>query len=148
MATLKILGERASKLEIQVGGYTTAAPQDPYDANWLQCSVDVDVGRFRGAVEASFMTQDFIRLADHLRDVLGGSSRKASFRTMEEALSFDIEVDRAGRAKVTGQLRDIETDGCTLDFAFENDLSFLEQTSEELRQIVAEFPERLVLEPK
>src|SRR5690606_10308881 len=112
MATLKVLGERGSKVEIHVDGYTTAAPRDPYDANWLQCSVEVDVGRFRGAVEASIMTQDFVRLADQVKDVLSGSSRKASFRTMEEALSFDIEVDRAGRAKVTGRLRDIELNGC------------------------------------
>jgi len=145
MVILKILGEGGCKLAIHVAGYTTAVPEDPYDANWLECSIDVNVGRFYGAVEASLTTQDFARLAVQLGDLLGGSSRKANFRALEEAIIFDIELDRAGRAKVRGQLRDIDVDGCTLGFCFDSDLSFLEPLVEGLRQVVSQFPERLTI---
>jgi transcriptional regulator with XRE-family HTH domain len=54
-----------------------------------------------------------------------GSGAVASFTTMEEALDFRVEVDRAGRATVTGKLRELGELGADLSFAFESDRSLL-----------------------
>jgi len=142
MATLNIQGELGSRLTINVHGYESDAPGDPYDANWLLCSAEVDVGRFHGVVDASFMTRDFARFLTELDHVVTRANLVASFQTMEEVLSVRVEVDRAGRAVVSGRLREIDVGGSDLSFAFESDLSYLKRTLEELRRIVSEFPER------
>ena len=69
-------------------------------------------------------------------------SAAASFNTMEEALAFRVEVDRAGRATVVGKLRGIEAGSAELSFNFESDLSFLTKMHSDLREIVAAFPHR------
>jgi hypothetical protein len=142
MTTLVLHGEYGRRLTIDVHGYERDSFQDPYDANWLRCSVDLDAGRFRGAVDASFTTQDFARFLSEMDQVVRGDARAASFQTMEEALSIRVEVDRAGRALVTGSLREIDAGGSVLSYSIESDLSFLQRSHAELTRIVEEFPER------
>jgi len=145
MAELNLQGELGRRLTIDVHGYESDAPRDPYDANWLRCSAEVEVGRFRGAIDASFTTQDFARFLSEFDQVVEGAGSVASFETMEEALSVRIEVDRAGRAVVSGKLREIDVNGPALSFIFESDLSFLRRAEAELRGIVSEFPERAAI---
>ena len=142
MTTLVLSGEHERRLTIDVHGYERDSFQDPYDANWLKCSVDLEVGRFRGAVDASFTTQDFARFLSELDQVVQGDARVASFQTMEEALSIRVEVDRAGRAVLAGSLREIDAGGSELSYSIDSDLSFLQRSHAELKRIVAEFPER------
>jgi hypothetical protein len=72
-------------------------------SSWTsQSSVKIGRDVYRGTVEASFATSDFSRLLSDLDQVMNGSGAVASFTTMEEALDFRVEVDRAGRATVTG----------------------------------------------
>jgi hypothetical protein len=145
MATLNLQGELGRRLTIEVHGYESDAPQDPYDANWMRCSTEAEVGRFRGAVDASFTTQDFARFLAELDQIVKGTSLVASFQTMEAALSVRVEVDRAGRAIISGKLREIDVSGSTLSFAFESNLSFLGRTQAELKRVVSEFPERTAI---
>jgi hypothetical protein len=142
MATLNLHGELGRRLTIEVNGYENEAAMDVYDANWLRCSAEVEVGRFRGAIDASFATQDFARFLSELDQVVEGASLVASFHPMEEALLVRVEVDRAGRLTITGKLREIDENGPTLSFAIESDLSFLGLAQAELKRIVLEFPER------
>lgn len=144
MTTLTFSGDRERRLLITVRGYEHAAAVDPYDANWLRCSAEVEQGAFRGAVEASFTTSDFARFLAELDGVMAGSSTVASFRTMEEALAFRVEVDRAGRTTVTGKLRDVGASKGELSFAFESDRSFLTTSHSDLKRLVAAFPERAI----
>ena len=104
--------------------------------------MDVEQGAFRGSVDASFTTNDFARLLSEMDRLMTGESVAASFNTMEEALAFRIEVDRAGRATVAGKLREVEAGGAELSFKFESDLSFLTKTHSDLTGIVAAFPHR------
>lgn len=142
MTTLVFHGEHGRRLTIDVHGYERESSQDPYDANWLRCSVDLDSGRFRGAVDASFTTEDFARFLLELDQVVRGDARAASFQTMEEALSIRVEIDRAGRAVIAGNLREIDAGGSVLSYSIESDLSFLQRSHGELKRIVTEFPER------
>ena len=142
MATLTLLGELGRKLVIAVQGFERDAAQNPSDANWLRCSAEVEQGAFRGNVDASFTTNDFARFLSEMDRVIAGESAVASFDTMEEALAFRVEVDRAGRATVVGKLREVEAGGAELSFNFESDLSFLTKTHSDLKEIVAAFPHR------
>lgn len=142
MANLNLRGHLERRLTIDVHDYERDGSGDPYDANWLRCSTQVDVGRFHGAVDASFTTQDFARFLSELDQVMKGTSFAAAFQTMEEALSVRVEIDRAGRIIVDGKLREIDGNGPTLSFIFESDLSFLGQAQAELKRIVLQFPER------
>jgi len=105
MTTLVLHGEHGRRLTIDVHGYERDLFQDPYDANWLNCSVDLDVGRFRGAVDASFTTQDFARFLSELDQVVRGDARVASFQTMEEALSIRKESERLEKARTERERR-------------------------------------------
>jgi hypothetical protein len=131
-------------VRVTVWGYERDAALDPYDANWLRCSAEVEQGAFRGAVAASFATSDFSRFLSELDQIINGSGTVASFTTMEEALEFRIEVDRAGRATVTGKLRELGELGAELSFAFESDRSFLAAAHSDMKRIVATFPERAI----
>ena len=144
MVNLTLLGELGRRLVIAVHSYEREAALDPYDANWLRCSAQVEQGAFRGAVDASFATSDFARFLSELDRVMTGSSAVASFNTMEEALAFRVDVDRVGRASVTGKLREVGTPGVELSFAFESDRSFLTTAHTDLKRLVAAFPERTV----
>jgi hypothetical protein len=143
MTTLNVRGELGRRVTVEIHGYEHEAAQESYDANWLRCSVEADIGRFRGQVDASFTTQDFVRFLSELEQVIALASSVASFQTHEEALALRIEVDRAGRATVSGKLREVDFKGPVLSFTFESDLSFLGELHAELRRVVSEFPERL-----
>jgi hypothetical protein len=144
MTTVTLQGELGRRVSIIVRGYEREVSLDPFDANWLRCSTEVEQGAFRGAVDATFATSDFSRFLSELDRVMSGSSGVASFTTMEEALAFRVEVDRSGRATITGKLRELGEFGTDLSFTFESDRSFLTATHSDLKRIVATFPERTV----
>lgn len=142
MVTLNLRGELGRRLTISVHGYERDTSHDPYDANWLRCSAEVELGQFHGSVDAAFTTHDFARFLSELAQVVQGAAVAASFQTIEECLSIRVEVDRAGRVVVRGKLREIDSEGAALSFAFDSDLSFLRETQSELIQVASEFPER------
>lgn len=143
MNTLNIRGEFGRRVTVEIHGYENESAQEPYDANWLRCSVKANIGRFQGEVDASFTTHDFVRFSSELEQVVTGASSVALFQTYEEALALRVEVDRTGRAVVSGKLREVDFNGPVLSFTFESDLSFLAQMQAELRHIIVDFPERL-----
>ena len=93
-------------------------------------------------MDASFTTKDFARFLSELDGVVSGATTVASFDTMENALSIRVEVDRVGRAVVTGKVREVAPYGSELSFTFESDHSLLAKAHSDLRRLVAEFPER------
>lgn len=144
MTTLTIQGDLGRRVLVSVQGYERESALDSYDANWLRCSADVEHGAFRGTVAASFSTDDFSRFLEALDEIMSGSGTVAHFTTMEQALDLRVEVDRAGRATVNGQLREHGEFGGALSFAFGSDRSFLAATHADLKGIVAAFPVRTV----
>jgi hypothetical protein len=140
MKTITLRGERGRRLTIVTYRYEQEKSQNPYDASWLQCSVEVDLGQFRGAVNASFMTHDFAGFLEELEKVVNADALLATFNTMEEALSLRVELDRAGHATINGKLREVDWNGTELSFTIESDRSFLTETITELRALVTGFP--------
>lgn len=139
MKTLTLAGELGRRLEVDVHGRERDAAADRDDASWLRCEIRLAHGTFCGAVEAAIPADDFARFLTELDALLDGSSSVASFTTMEDALAVRIEMDRAGRASVSGSLRELD-DSAVLSFAFGSDRTFLAATRADLREIVALFP--------
>ena len=138
---VEIRGELGGRVLLTVRGYERQSAQSADDANWLQCSAKVEVGRFHGEVDAAFTTHDFSRFSTEIGGVLSGSATTAVFRTIEEMLTVSIEVGRTGSASVSGELRELDG-GVSLSFKFESDLSFLQPVRVQLVEIVRTFPSR------
>lgn len=146
MRELTLQGELGHKLSIIVRGYEQESARDPHDANWLQCTAEAVQGSFYGTIHASFITTDFSRLLHGLDGVLNDTSTTASFDTMEENLSFFIEVDRTGKFHVSGELRELGAFGPVLSFSFASDRALLSKAYADLKRIVEKFPERTVFQ--
>jgi len=143
MTTLVLQGELGQRLTIDVKAYDQERPRDMYDANWLACSIELVLGRFRGSIDASLTTHDFASFLSSLSQMLRGAERTATFQTMEEALSIRIDATHTGQVIVAGKLRETHGDQTELLFSFRSDLSFVQKAHADLEHVVSEFPERL-----
>ena len=143
MATLELRGDLGQRIAVAVHGYERSEPQaNAYDANWLRCLITVELGKFRGEVEASLTTNDFSRLAAQVAQLVSGAVGTASFDTIEESLTLGIAIDHAGRATISGMLRADASRRTSLSFDFESDVSFVRQLQIQLALVVSEFPAR------
>jgi hypothetical protein len=147
MKTFALEGDGGRRLRITVRGYERNVAFNPYDANWLVCSAEVEVGAFRGAVDASFTTNDFSSFLSDVNNLMNGSAMAATFTTMEDALTFRFTIDHAGRARVTGTLRERGPFEAELSFGFESDRSWLASAHSDLQEIVESFPYRTIDAP-
>ena len=139
--TIIIKGESGSRVQVSVQGYERAASSDPYDSNWLACTVAVHVGGFEGGVEAAMQTYDFARFSAALDGLLEGTEKAAGFTTMEEALGLRLEADNLGHIAVSGTIASADRT-TTLSFAIETDQTYLKSTQDQLHAALAEFPVR------
>jgi hypothetical protein len=142
MASVEIKGDLGQRLAIEVHGYENEAAADVFDANWLRCAVELELGAFRGAAELSLATSDFASWLVELEQSLRQPPGSASFKTLEDGLQLTAHIDDKGRASVAGILRQEAGSGTALQFAFETDQTFLQTTLAELRRVVAAFPEK------
>lgn len=144
MVTMRIEGHSGRKVVVAVHGYERDDADNPDDANWVRSSVTAEMGSFGGAVEAAFCTHDFARFLAALKEVVAGTGPMASFRTHEEALEVDVQVERTGQATVTGTLRQTDQGTTSLAFSFSSDVTYLTHTVRDLQQVVESFPVRMV----
>lgn len=100
-------GQTGEKLAISVEGLERAAADEPWDATWLLCTAEVDLGAFRGGVSAAFQRDDFEHFLSELNRLLSGQSASASFRTLEDQLALRVELGQTGQATVVGKLSEV-----------------------------------------
>lgn len=144
MTILRIAGNNGEYVSIQVKTYEHADANNSDDANWLVVRTVVDCGDFRGHVETSFRTYDFVIFLSCFEKLSRSEVRKVSFSTMEDSLEFSIEMDNMGRTQVVGYLRDVRRENVELSFAFDADQSYFPSISMALSEIVTTFPVRNV----
>jgi hypothetical protein len=138
---VEIAGQGA-QMRIEVIGYENPAAENPSDANWLTCRVNVRVRAFEGHVDASFTTQGFAAFRKSLRLAVADVRGEAVFETDEDALRLNVKLHANGTAAVTGTLREPDRPQTALAFSFESDQTFLRHTVEALNEVVQQFPER------
>src|SRR5688572_27587595 len=102
---VEIAGQ-AAHVNIAVVGYENPAAQNPSDANWLTCRVEVRVRGFIGRVDAAFTTQDFAAFGRSLRSAMADLKGEAIFETDEDALRLNVAFSPIGTVSITGVLRE------------------------------------------
>ena len=116
---------------------------DTWDGNWIACRIDVEVGGFRGGVDASLRAEDFISFREALQRILATRQGEASFETMEEWLVARVVGDGRGHYETVCELRDAPGSGNRLYFQ----LGFDEEPTmsgliDALEEIARAFPVR------
>ena len=138
---MSIKGHGASII-IEVSGYERPIAQNIDDANWLTCRVFVNLGYFSGEYPATFVTSDFVRFRNELKNVLSEMGGSASFETCEESLNCSIEMKKTGIAQIGGKVQIHGNVITALQFSFQSDQSFLTETLLQVEAIIRDYPVR------
>ena len=64
--------------------------------NWIDTTIEVAAGSFRGEFEALLRAEEFARFRDQLRVLYETLKGGAKFETMEKPLAIEIEGDGKG----------------------------------------------------
>jgi hypothetical protein len=131
-----------SEVKISVLGYERESAVENSDANWLKARIAIRVGPFYADYEAALTTHDFAEFTEHLARIVADLEGQASFRTDEEWLSLEVELNKRGAATVQGIARVHGSPSASLSIRFNTDQSYLSQALAECRQIVRNFPVR------
>ena len=129
-------------VSIDVLGYERPAETHAEDANWLSCTIRVEIGPFRGDMRAALTTHDFVEFEQELRALIDGQASEASFKTWEEALEFKIVENATGTTRITGEVRYSESMDVTIAFILESDQSYLPLVMTAVRAVNKQFPLR------
>src|SRR5262249_26580794 len=95
--SIRISGEQVEYIALTVKGRESPGSADYWDANWLNCSVEVAAGAFRGILDSSIRTDElerFYQQVEGLNERIGGDAELA---TMEGWLMFGNGDDSPAR---------------------------------------------------
>jgi hypothetical protein len=139
--TIIVLEGHGGSVSIEIRDYENAAASDVSDANWLSSRISVTAGPFRGEFDAALTAQDLTYFRNGLAALLETLKGKAEFRSDEEWLSFDIDMQSLGTARVKGIAKANDGSESSLAFSFETDQSYLGKTKAAVDTAVGRFPE-------
>ncbi len=131
------------ELRLLVEGYEFPQFASGWDANWLVCDIELDVGllgSFQAHHRPSILTVEFARFRDQLRVLDEKFAGTATLEHAEEQVGLTVVLD-AGKGTVEGFLAD-STSG---RLSFENieiDQSCVRRWLGQLDEIVEAFPVR------
>ena len=112
------------------------------DDNWLNCYVELKFGGFTGSFEASFLTREFILLLTQIEKLYDSLEGEAKFHSMEQQLEFTLKGNGKGEIELTGEAMDFAGPANQLDFFTKFDQTFLPTIIQQLKVLVARYPER------
>jgi hypothetical protein len=113
---------------------------DYSDANWLNATVDVAAGAFRGAYDAALRAEEFARFRNQLRPLYDTLAGRATFDTMECCLGIQVEGDGKGHFHAKCFAVDVPATGNRLTFTLDFDQTELPAIVRELDAVCAAFP--------
>ncbi len=131
-----------ARIEVDVLHYERQPVGEYHDDNWLMVQVRVCVDRFRGTVDATFITEELVAFLTQLRPLYQSLSGTAEFTTMEEQLRLRLTGDGKGHIELVGEVADQPGIGNRLHFTLHFDQSQLGATIHELERVTSEFPVR------
>jgi hypothetical protein len=143
MTVLATLDAAGLGLVLSVEGYEFPQFDSGWDANWLVCDVELDVGllgSFHAHHRPAILTVEFERFRDQLRVLDETLAGTAALEHTEEQVGLTVRIN-AGKGTVEGFLAD-DTAG---RLSFENieiDQSCLRRWLEQVDEIVVAFPVR------
>ena len=117
-----------------------SSPADPksegYD--WINATVHIEVGAFKGDNQISICLSDVIRFKDQLEPVYRNLKGFAEFKTIKDQLYIRIELDDLGHVQASGYLIDDFVLGNKLNFNIQYDQTLLWHTISEIDEMLFE----------
>jgi len=141
MKTINIVGENG-KLTIEINRYERSTSKDVDDANWLNCTVYIDVPPFSGRYDASFSTRDFLTFGQELGVLSDHLSGQATFETDEGALRLRLVMGTRGEMMIEGEAEIRASARAALKFTLQADQSYLAELRRSVMAVSTEFPVR------
>ena len=142
MSTMRLSGDRGGVIAIAVQAYQYRDATAYYDANWLNCWIEVAAGAFSSNYRATLTAPDFTRFHGELAAIVDSLEGTAAFVCMEPWIEFTVTMGARGSATVKGKADSELRQRTVLSFEFTTDQSYLQQTLVDLKQLIAAFPER------
>jgi hypothetical protein len=124
------------RLEVNLLG----SPADPKTEghDWVDATVHIEVGAFKGDNQISICLSDIIRFKDQLEPVYRDLKGSAEFKTIEDQLYIRIELDHLGLVHASGFLIDGFVSGNKLTFNIQYDQTLLWHTISEIDELLFE----------
>ncbi|MDX2051867.1 MAG: hypothetical protein SFV15_05700 [Polyangiaceae bacterium] len=113
---------------------------DYWDGNWIDCTVVVAAGGFRGEYVACLRAEEFVSFRRDLERLYAELRGQGQFRSMEEWVTLDFAGDGRGTFRGTCRLRDRAGDGNLLEFGIEFDQTDVPAMVRDLKEIEEAFP--------
>ena len=110
------------------------------DKNRLESTVNLGIGAFSGAFKAEFAISDLVLLHEQLIRAFAWLSEIITFKNAEGDISLSIEINGPGGAIVTGTIQPHRLRQSSLSFRLDIPQSALARTTQELEDVLREFP--------
>lgn len=127
-------------LKISFLGRSHPETADYWDGNWIQATVELKAGGFRGSVSGDLRADELVCFVDQLASLQELLSGTAEFETMEHWLSIKVTGDGCGHMEFCCVIRDEPGIGNTLEFTLTTDQTLTETTVAGLAAAVQAFP--------
>ncbi len=114
MCVIRIGGEQAEYLAINLLGRSYPACQDYWDGNWMRAEVEVVVGGFGSRVTGDLRTDELARFHEQFSRLQESLRGTAEFVTFEGWLSVRVVGDGRGHMRLQCEVRDEPGVGNTL----------------------------------
>ena len=116
--------------------------QDYWDGNWVTSQITIRVGGFYGNITASLRTDEFFHFKEELSKLYAALKGQASFSSMENWLTIQVEGDGLGHFEAQCVVLDEVGVGNRLHFRLNFDQTELPQIIKNLEEVLHVFPVR------
>jgi hypothetical protein len=113
---------------------------DVFDGNWVYCTYEIRSGKFFGEHRECFRLDEFETLLSDLRLLEKDHSKRVSYQTMEEWITFDLSIDRLGHIYIKGNIIDANMESNELFFQMTLDYMVLLNAIKGLQTLLEKFP--------
>ena len=114
--------------------------KDYWDGNWIDCTVLVRAGAFRGEYVACLRSEEFAGFRADLERLYRDLRGKGGFHSMEEWVDIELEGDGLGHFTGLCRLKDRAGDGKLLECQLTFDQTDVPEMIGQLRWIDQAFP--------
>lgn len=140
MFEVAVRGEGGEFLTITIIGRSYPGSTDYWNGNWLQASIEVSAGGFRGEVACDLRADELAAFAEQMACLQESFRGEAAFDTLEGWLSLRVIGDGRGHMEFRCVVRDQPGVGNRLECVFNTDQTFTRSTVAELAAVVQAFP--------
>jgi len=127
-------------LEIILQRYSHPGSLDTYDKNWVDTTINIQAGGFKGSYFSFFQTTDFLSLRDSLKILYDDLWYTFHFTTIEGQLSLRFKGDGIGHIEIDGEAQDKAGTGNILSFELLVDQTQLPIIINEVNNALEQYP--------